>query len=113
MAPLLLGFDFGVVLKLGVINQHQKGPPLALALGYGITAAGFVLFFGPASVASLVADATDDTKGKLECEPELHNIYYVTYRCLGLLEFDCTRLCKYTHCCEVRTPSVYKESGAS
>ena len=42
------------------------------------------------------------------CVPELHIIYYVTYRCLRLLESDCTRLCKNTHCCEVRTPSVRK-----
>ena len=46
--------------------QQRRGAPVALALGYGITAASFVLFFGPALVASLLADAIDEGKGKGE-----------------------------------------------
>ena len=46
--------------------QQQRGAPVALALGYGITAASFVPFFGPALVASLVADASDEGKGRHE-----------------------------------------------
>ena len=49
----------------GPLHQ-QRGAPVALALGYGITAASFVLFFGPALVASLVADASNEGKGKPE-----------------------------------------------
>jgi hypothetical protein len=45
---------------------QQKGTPIALIFGYGITAAGFVLFFGPISVASLLAAAVDETKSKAE-----------------------------------------------
>ena len=44
--------------------QQHRGSPIALIFGYGITATGFVLFFGPASVSSLIADARNQATGK-------------------------------------------------
>eukprot|EP01043_Picozoa_sp_COSAG02_P074737 COSAG02_NODE_15097_length_1204_cov_1.904977_1_plen_141_part_00 len=37
--------------------DERDGSKVALAFGYGITATGFVLFYGPASAATLSADA--------------------------------------------------------
>ena len=52
---------FLVLDEIGVAstNEDEEASPVALAIGYSITAAGFVFFFGPTTVVSLYSRAAD------------------------------------------------------
>ena len=47
------------------------------------------------------------------CELKLYIRYYVTYRCLVLLECDCTQLCKYIHIFVKFGPRQYEKRDVS
>jgi hypothetical protein len=50
------------VLMAGGIEEEEKKPPAALKIGYSITAFGFLLFFGPLSVATSLRVAIDQSQ---------------------------------------------------
>lgn len=66
LADLSSCFALGALLAGSI--QHQQGArdsnttPTALIIGYVITASGFVLFFGPLSVASSLSGAADTSR---------------------------------------------------
>jgi hypothetical protein len=49
-------------LMAGGIEEEEKRPPPALKIGYCITAFGFLLFFGPLSVATSLRSALDQSQ---------------------------------------------------
>ena len=61
IADLASCFALGALMA-GGIEEEEKRPPSALKIGYIITAFGFLLFFGPLSVATSLQSAFDATR---------------------------------------------------